>query len=198
MFSYINGEITDFGEGTITVDVGGVGFELAVSAHTQADCQLGQKHRLYTYMQVKEDAICLYGFSSLEEKNMFLMLNTVSGVGCKMALSILSGMDTNALALAIFNGDTKLLTQIKGLGKKTAERVVLELKEKVSVDANDTMMLPITQNPDMPFNKEMQNAVAVLCSLGKTQSDAQKLVEAASKLGATTAEELINMAFRIN
>lgn len=198
MFSYINGEVTDYGDGTVTVDVNGVGFELAVSAYTQADCRLGQRQRLYTYMQVKEDGIGLFGFSTVEEKNMFLMLISVSGVGCKVAQSILSGMDTDALALAIFNEDTKLLTKIKGLGKKTAERIVLELKEKVTVDAVDKIAFPLTQNPDMPLNKEMQNAVAVLCSLGKTQGDAQNLVEAAAKLGATTAEELVNMAFRIN
>ena len=112
-------------------------------------------------------------------------------------MSILSGIDSNSLALAIFNGDTRLLTKVKGLGKKTAERLVLELKEKVVVDAAD-MVLPITKNPDLQINKDMQSAIAVLCSLGKSQVDAEKLVEAAAKLGATTAEELINMAFRIN
>ena len=148
-------------------------------------------------MQVKEDGIALFGFATTEEKAMFLRLISVSGIGCKVALAILSGMDCDSLALAIFNGDTKLLTKIKGLGKKTAERLVLELKEKVVVDAAQ-MVLPITQNPDLQFNKDMQNAIAVLCSLGKSQADAEKLVDAAAKLGATTAEELINMAFRIN
>lgn len=197
MFSYIYGEIVEFGNGIVVVDVNGVGFELSVSGYTMADCQIGKKQRLYTYMQVKEDGIALFGFSTLEEKNMFLRLISVSGVGCKVAQAILSGMDSNSLALAIFNGDTRLLTKIKGLGKKTAERLVLELKEKVVVDATD-MALPITQNPDMQINKDMQNAIAVLCSLGKSQADAEKLVDAAAKLGASTTEELINMAFRIN
>lgn len=197
MFNYINGEIVDFGISTVVVDVNGVGFELSISGYTMADCKIGQKQRLYTYMQVKEDGIALFGFSTLEEKNMFLRLISVSGVGCKVAQAILSGMDSNSLALAIFNGDTRLLTKIKGLGKKTAERLVLELKEKVVVDAKD-MVLPITQNPDLQINRDMQNAIAVLCSLGKSQADAEKLVEAAAKLGASTAEELINMAFRIN
>lgn len=197
MFNYIYGEIVDFGISTVVVDVNGVGFELSISGYTMADCKIGQKQRLYTYMQVKEDGIALFGFSTLEEKNMFLRLISVSGVGCKVAQAILSGMDSNSLALAIFNGDTRLLTKIKGLGKKTAERLVLELKEKVVVDAKD-MVLPITQNPDLQINRDMQNAIAVLCSLGKSQADAEKLVEAAAKLGASTAEELINMAFRIN
>ncbi len=148
-------------------------------------------------MQVKEDGVALFGFATTEEKNMFLRLVSVSGVGCKVALAVLSGLDSNSLAIAIFNGDTKVLTKIKGLGKKTAERLVLELKEKVVVDANE-INLPIVNNMDIPLTKEVQNAVAVLVSLGKSQADAEKLVEAASKLGASTTEELINMAFRIN
>ena len=197
MFNYIFGEIVEFGVSTVVVDVNGVGYELAVSGYTLADCKLGQKQKLYAYLQVKEDGVSLYGFSTLEEKNMFLRLISVSGIGCKLAQAILSGIDSNSLALAIFNGDTKMLTKVKGLGKKTAERLVLELKEKVVVDAAD-MVLPITQNPDLQINKDMQNAIAVLCSLGKSQADAEKLVEAAAKLGASTTEELINMAFRIN
>ena len=197
MFNYIYGEIVDFGNSTVVIDVNGVGFELSVSGYTMADCQMGKKQRLYTYMQVKEDDISLFGFSTLEEKKMFLLLISVSGIGCKVAQAILTGMDSDSLALAIFNGDTRLLTKIKGLGKKTAERLVLELKEKVVVDAVE-MVLPIAQNPDFQINKDMQNAIAVLVSLGKSQSDAEKLVDAAAKLGASTTEELINMAFRIN
>lgn len=197
MFSYICGEITDYGEGTVTVDVNGVGFELSVSDYTLSECHLGQKQKLFVYMQVKEDGICLFGFSTAEEKIMFSQLNSVSGIGCKLAQTILSGMDPTALAVAIFNGDIKALTKIKGLGKKTAERIVLELKEKMVVDTAE-MVLPVTQNPDLKVNKDIQNAIAVLCSLGKSQAEAERLVDAASKLGATTTEELINMAFRIN
>lgn len=197
MYNYLNGNIADIQGSNVVVDVGGVGYELSVSNYTLAECKLGQKQKLFTYLQVKEDGVALYGFATVEEKNMFLRLISVSGVGCKVALAILSGMDSNSLALAIFNGDTRLLTKIKGLGKKTAERLVLELKEKVVVDAT-AVDLPIMNSLDVPLTKEMQNAIAVLCSLGKSQSDAEKLIDAASKLGATTTEELINMAFRIN
>lgn len=197
MYNFLNGEIVDIFENNVVIDVNGVGYELAVSNYTLAECSLGQKQKLYTYLQVKEDGIALFGFATNEEKNMFLRLISVSGVGCKVALAVLSGMDSNSLAIAIFNGDTSSLTKIKGLGKKTAERLVLELKEKVVVDAN-AVELPILNNLDVPLTKESRNAVAVLVSLGKSQADAEKLVEAASKLGATTAEELINMAFRIS
>lgn len=197
MYNYLNGEIVDIFGNNVVVDVNGVGYELGVSNYTLAECKLGQKQKLYTYLQVKEDGIALFGFATAEEKNMFLRLISVSGVGCKVALAVLSGMDSNSLAIAIFNGDTRLLTKIKGLGKKTAERLVLELKEKVVVDAN-SVELPILNSLDVPLTREMQNAVAVLVSLGKSQVDAEKLIDAASKLGANTTEELINMAFRIN
>ena len=197
MYNYLNGEIVEIDGCNVVVEVNVIGYELAVSNYTVAECQLGQKQKLYTYLQVKEDGISLYGFGTLEEKNMFLRLISVSGVGCKVALSILSGMDSNSLAIAIFNGDTHLLTKIKGLGKKTAERLVLELKEKVVVEATEVKM-PILNSLDVPLTKEMQSAVAILCSLGKSQAESERLVDAANKLGATTCEELVNMAFRIN
>ena len=197
MLNYINGEIVDIDNGCVVVDVGGIGYELAVSSFTLADCTIGQKRKLLCYMQVREDGVSLFGFSTLEEKNLFLLLISVSGVGPKVAISILSGMTPGQLASAIFNGQVNKLTKVKGLGKKTAERLILELREKVCVQEDDFVM-PITQNPDAKLSKDMQSAVAVLCSLGKTQAEAEKLVEAASKLGASTAEELINMAFRIN
>lgn len=192
MFSYINGEITEKECDKVVVDVGGVGFELFCSDVTLSQCAVGECRRLYVYLQVKEDGMCLYGFSTLQEKAMFMRLISVSGVGCKMAAAVLSGMEAGALAQAIFNGDAKQLTKIKGLGKKTAERIILELREKVAEEARQT---PVTI---AGMTKDMADAVAILCSLGKNASEAEKLVEAASKLGAVTAQELINMAFRIN
>ena len=192
MFSYINGEITEKECDKVVVDVGGVGFELFCSDVTLSQCAVGECRRLYVYLQVKEDGMCLYGFSTLQEKAMFMRLISVSGVGCKMAAAVLSGMEAGALAQAIFNGDAKQLTKIKGLGKKTAERIILELREKVAEEAQQT---PVTVSG---MTRDMADAVAILCSLGKNASEAEKLVEAASKLGAVTAQELINMAFRIN
>ena len=196
MYNYFNGEIVKCEGTNVIVDVGGIGYELAVSSYTLADCKVGQKQRLYAYLQVKEDGVQLFGFSTEEEKKMFLRLISVSGVGCKMAQAVLSGMDSNSLAVAIFNGDTKQLTKIKGLGKKTAERLVLELKEKVIVDASALNTDVAISNA--AISKDMQDAIAILCSLGKSQADAEKLIDAASKLGANTATELVNMAFRIN
>ncbi len=197
MFNYISGTVAHIFGNTVVVDVHGIGYEILATTRTTNDLTIGQNAKLFTYLQVREDGVSLFGFATTEEKTMFLNLISVSGVGPKVAQSILSGMDSNSLAYAIYNGDTKQLTKVKGLGKKTAERLVLELREKVMVDATQ-IETPIAKHLDSPLTKEMQNAIAVLCSLGKSQQDAEKLVDAASKLGATTAEELINMAFRIN
>ncbi len=196
MFNYIYGEITELVSGKVTVDVNGVGFELQVSENTLTECKLSQKIRLYTYMQVKEDGIALFGFASLEEKNMFLQLISVSGIGCKVALSVLSGMSIDKLVDAIVRGDAKQISKIKGLGNKTAERLVLELKEKI-VAKFSPVALSTGQNLDLQTNKNVRDAVAVLCSLGKSQADAEMLVDAALKLGAISTEELVSMAFKI-
>lgn len=201
MFSYISGQITDKDLSSVTVEANGVGYQMFVSDFTLADCVLGEKRRLYTYLQVKEDGIALFGFSTKEEKSMFLLLTSVSGVGCKVAQAVLSGMDYKSLAAAIFGGDTKQLTKIKGLGKKTAERIVLELKEKVVPDeaylgmGQQSMDFGTKQTS---FDSQARAAIAVLCSLGKGQPDAERLVEAAVKLGAVSTEEIVNMAFRID
>ena len=201
MFNYIYGEVVEYDGATVTVDVNGVGFCLVVSGYTASACKLGEKQKLYTYMQVKEDDICLYGFATREEKNMFTLLTSVSGVGPKVAIGVLSGMDYNSLGAAIFNGDTRLLTKVKGLGKKTAERIVLELKEKVVVDsvyinAGQQSFDCATERTDK-LSPDAEKAVAILCSLGKTPADAEKLVQAVVKLGATTTEEIVNMSFRM-
>lgn len=197
MFNYLSGQVAHIFGNTVVIDVNGIGYEVSATTPTLATLAVGQNAKLFTHLQVREDGISLFGFTTLEEKTMFLNLISVSGVGCKVAQSILSGIDSNSLAQAIYTGDTKLLTKVKGLGKKTAERLVLELREKVMVDASQ-IETPIAKHLDVPLTKDMQNAIAVLCSLGKSQQDAEKLVDAASKLGATSTEELINMAFRIN
>ena len=196
MYNYFNGEIVDIIGESVVLDVNGVGYQLAVSNYTLQNCTLGEKKKLYAYLHVKEDGVALYGFATLEEKNMFLLLISVSGIGPKLALQVLSGMDCNSLALAILNGDSKQLVKIKGVGKKSAERLVLELKEKVVVEASSMDLMPL-ENVGLAPNKQVQDAIAILCSLGKTQADAEKLVEAATQLGATSTTDLVNMAFRI-
>lgn len=136
MYAYISGTLADMQEGYVVVDNHGIGYEIAVSNTTLASLSgMGKPVKLYIYHTVKEDEESLYGFASTAEKKMFVKLLAVSGVGPKLALSVLSGVSVSALSTAILTGDVKSLAKIKGIGKKTAERIVLELKENVGDDA---------------------------------------------------------------
>lgn len=191
MISFICGSVVDCMDNAIVLKSGTIGYEISVSSNTLSQLKVGQDVELYCYLQVKDDGIALFGFATADEKAMFCRLITVSGVGCKLAQAILSGMDSNRLALAIYNGDIKSLTSIKGLGKKTAERLVLELKEKVNAIAQEGVANDNNANID-------NSAVNLLVALGLSMSEATKRVELAISLGANSTEDIINMALRIS
>ena len=134
MFNYIKGEIIEKFENQVIIENNGIGYEFNVSMNTRDMCGIiGDIVKMHTFLSVKEDGISLFGFYSLEEKNLFLNLITVSGVGPKSALQILSGGQLSELNIAISTGDVGYLAKIKGIGKKTAERIVVELKDKVVI-----------------------------------------------------------------
>ena len=132
MFYHIEGTVTDILNMLAVVDCGGVGYALNTTNNTLAGLKLGSQAKLYTYLNVREDCFDLYGFLTLSEKRCFEMLIGVSGVGPKAALSILSSSTPDALAMAILTGNEKALTVAPGIGKKIAQRVILELKDKMS------------------------------------------------------------------
>ena len=131
MIGYLKGNVLSCAEGTVLLEVNGVGYELACSGAAFAKLATDGKGEVYTWLQVRDDGVSLFGFVSPEEKNMFLKLISVSGVGPRMGIAVLSGMNLSELAVAIASSDVKGLCAVKGLGKKTAERIVLELREKV-------------------------------------------------------------------
>ena len=135
MIGYLKGKILSLNSDTALIETGGVGYEVLCSASALSALEGKTEGEVYTYLQVREDGISLFGFSSPAEKNMFLKLVSVSGVGPKMGIAVLSGMDINSLAVAIASSDVKKLSTVKGLGKKTAERIILELREKVAESA---------------------------------------------------------------
>ena len=132
MFYYLNGTVAHLGPYLAVIDCGGVGYACRTTNNTQARLKLGEKAKLFTYLNVREDAMELYGFASQEELNLFELLLSVSGVGPKAALSILSANSPANLALSIITGDEKALTCAPGIGKKIAQRVILELKDKLA------------------------------------------------------------------
>ncbi len=192
MINFIYGEIASKNENSVVLDHNGIGFEIFVSTSTLSLIgQIGEMARVFTYMNVKEDELSLYGFLSIEEKNMFLKIINVSGIGPKMALQILSGLSLSDLAVAIKNEDIKLLSTIKGLGKKTAERLALELKDKIDLigfAVQDTLVEDV--NVDM-----VDEAMQALIALGINKNEAYRLAKL-NAVGAQSTEDIIRKTFQ--
>lgn len=194
MYSYIIGALAGLEEGKVILDNNGIGYELNVSSFTLSKVgSVGKQIKLFTHLGVSDDAMRLYGFISEEERAMFLKLITVSGIGPKVALQILSGMDVRTLALSIVNSDAKALARIKGIGKKTAERVIVELRERVESDAVESgEVLGVTAGDPVG-----QEAAAVLASLGLSRAEAAAAVNKVLAAGkARKLEEVITLALR--
>ena len=191
MISFLIGTIEDKQENSLLLDVGGVGFEMSISSNTfSALPMVGESVKVLTYMSVREDDISLYGFSSKEEKDLFIKLISVSGIGPKVAISILSGLTLNALSIAIANKDVKMLSKIKGLGAKTAERICVELKDKVSTFP----LIDQTQSEDYD-ESAVQMATDTLIALGISKSEAYMLARSNAGDNAS-AEEIIAKSLR--
>ena len=176
---------------TLVVEHHGIGYEIGVSATTLYDCCTpGEIVKIYTYLYVREDTFALYGFSKLEEKTLFLRLIDISGVGPKLAMQILGGMDLNSLTVAIATGDIKTLAKIKGLGKKTAELIVVSMRDQVSADMASALS-PLEKYAD----KDQSEAVFALVSLGMSNTEAVKLV---AEIAKTTSglENIIREALK--
>jgi len=174
--------------------VGGVGYEVYCSGSAFFNMSEGGECELYTYLQVSEaNGVTLFGFSSPQEKAMFLKLISVSGVGPKMGISVLTNMNLNDFAAAVATGDVKRLSQVKGLGKKTAERIILELREGMSLSVTS---VPSSGAPMPVINSGDEDAVVALTSLGFTRAESERAVSKAKSGGAKTVEEIIMVALK--
>lgn len=193
MYAYISGKLDYKGTDHVVVEAGGVGYRILVGTRTLAALpEAGEKVRVYTYLNVREDAMLLFGFSTPEEKTMYEKLISVNGVGPKAAMSILSGMSVAEIAIALVSNDTKAFSRVPGIGKKIAERLILELKEKVG---QDELAGPAQDIPPLMVGAGMgQEAVQALMALGYSSPEASRAVSAAS---GDTLEELIMSALRM-
>lgn len=190
MIAFINGILISKEENLVVVDCNGIGYEIFVSSNTLCTLPLqGEKCKLLTYLQTREDGISLFGFISKEEKSLFLKLINISGIGPKNAINILSGYKLSDLIVYIAQGDVKMLSKIKGLGGKTAERIVLELKEKVDIIGFDS---PSISNLD---NDVFDEAVETLVSLGLTKNDAYTSVRKVANENSTV-EDIIRKVLK--
>lgn len=182
MIYNLRGKLTYTDPSFAVVECGGVGFKCFVSLTTLRELtSIGTEVNLYTHLAVREDAMDLYGFASQDELQAFKLLITVSGVGPKAAMAILSVLPPNRLSVAVSAGDVKSIQSANGVGKKTAERVVLELKDKMLGVGSGSVSAVVEGIQSVATNTNAQEAVEVLVSLGFNQSDAASVVGAMDK-----------------
>ncbi len=195
MIAFLRGSFVQVTPAKLMVDVGGVGYEVNISLHTYESISKMEKGQLHTYLHITENAQVLFGFYELQEKELFLHLISVSGVGATTARMMLSGMRPDEIIRAIVQGDARQLEAIKGIGKKSAERLVLELKDKLSkISMNNNPLggfAVVQENPH-------QDAIQALIALGIQKAVAEKAVDKTIKSeGAGLAlESLIKLALK--
>ena len=199
MIAYVRGTVENITEDNAVVDVGGIGYNIKISADTAARLPgIGESVKLYTYTSVREDAIQLFGFLARNDLEIFRKCITVSGIGPKGALAILSVLDADSLRFAIMSGDVKAITKAPGIGARTAERLILELKDKIKID--DTLIdreIAATQalgaGADTPQKKE---AIEALVSLGYGQAEAAKAVNAIEGIETMNSGAVLKAALK--
>ena len=197
MFYYLSGTVAHLEPYLAVIDCGGVGYACRTTSYTLSALKKGDKGKLFTYLNVREDAMELYGFATQEECNLFQLLISVSGVGPKAALSILSASTPANLALSIITGDEKALTCAQGVGKKIAQRVILELKDKLAKGqtlAGGGESYGGTGVTVIPENKRSE-AAAALAVLGYTQGEINLALKDLD-LESHTLEEIIKLSLK--
>lgn len=199
MIAYLRGKVLTTTLETAILDVNGVGYEVYCSGGAFRKLTVGAVGELHTYLQVKEDGITLFGFADPKEKELFLKLITVSGVGPKMGISILAAMSAEDFAYAIATADVKGLSKVKGLGKKTAEKIVLELHGKISaaeVLGASGESVGESAQPVARATPQEEEAITALMGLGFTRTESAQAVKKARDNGAKTVEEIIMKALQ--
>lgn len=192
MIAYLTGIFSHKSPALVYVDINGVGYEVHISLNTYSAIQHQEKGTLFTFLQVKEDSHTLYGFADMEEKNMFIRLIGINGVGASTARMMLSSMRPEEITRAILQSNTRLLESIKGIGKKTAERIVLELKDKLGKgDA------PVTLGAAMTADSKEQDALQALTALGIPRQAAENAIKKVMGSGEPLdLEQLIKKALQ--
>ena len=195
MFYHLDGKVAELGQGMAVIDCNGVGYLVNTSLNTLSRLKNGEKAKLYISESVREDAFELFGFATKSEKRSFDLLIGVSGVGPKAALSILSAHTPEALTMAILSGDEKALTVAPGIGKKIAQRVILELKDKLAKESAD-FELPVRPGAAVPAGEDkLSDAAAALGVLGYGPAEINYALKGVD-VSALSTEEIIKAALK--
>lgn len=199
MIAYVKGIIEDITEDNAVIDVNGIGYNVKISADTASRLPgIGEAVKLYTYTCVREDAFQLFGFLTRSDLEIFKKLITVNGIGPKGGLAILSVMDADDLRLAIMSGDAKAISKAPGIGAKTAQRVILDLKDRISID-DEMISREIAQGSAASLRAntpQKQEAIAALVSLGYGQAESTKAVNAIEDIETLDSGAVLKAALK--
>lgn len=199
MYAYLRGTIEEITEANLVLEVNQIGYNIKISARTAQELEnVGSQVRIYTYTLVREDAFMLYGFLTRDELELFKKLITVNGIGPKGGLAILSVLGADELRFAILAGDAKAISKAPGVGAKTAERVILDLKDKISFE---DVLVPkeeavLTQASGEKGGNEKNEAIEALVALGYSASEALKAVKQVEITENTNAEDILKKALK--
>jgi holliday junction DNA helicase RuvA len=193
MYAYISGKLIEKTPAFVIIDVHGIGYHINISLNTFAAIGNQQQVKLFTHLSVKEDAHILYGFHDVEERSLFLNLISVSGVGANTARIILSSLNTNEAIEAISGGNVAVLQRVKGIGTKTAQRIVVDLKDKVSRTGGLT-----SEKTDLAYNTNREEALSALLILGFNKAAVEKvLARLLQNEPSAPVEKLIKEALKV-
>ena len=191
LYFFIKGLLASKGDGFVVVENNGIGYKISVSDNTMSAFSAGDKVTVYTHLYVREDIVELYGFATIEEKNMFLSLITVSGVGPKAAMSILSIGTPAKIAAAVIKNDAKLIQKAQGIGAKTAQRIILDLHDKINTDNLD---IPEDVEVIADDKNKLSEAVSALTVLGYNDREAASALKGIDM--SLDTEEIIKLALK--
>lgn len=196
MIAYVKGVLAVVGQDSIIIDKGGIGININVPISIISTLpSIGSEVKVFTYTYVREDAIALYGFMTMDDLDVFKLLINVNGVGTKTALGILSAITPNELRLAVISADYKTITKAPGIGKKTAERIVLELRDKVKMVIEDDSYIAVDSG-DVAKSDSVNIALEALVSLGFSHGEAAKAVKQVDNYEEMDDESLIKAALK--
>lgn len=198
MYEYLTGLVTMVEPRYIVIDVNGIGYRLLVANPYRYHVDLKKVVKVFVYQAVRDDDISLFGFNDQDEKNLFLQLINVSGIGPKSALAILANPDHEGLINAIANDDVKYLTKFPGIGKKTASQICLDLKDKISdLTANETDLLKPLSVTETSVNRDLNDALEALTALGYKEREVKRIKKELEKEEPVSTEEYLRHALRL-
>ena len=199
MIAFVRGIAADMTENSVIVETGGIGYEIYMTGESLSQLPMGEKVKIHTYFQVREDAMQLYGFLKKDDLQMFKLLLGVNGVGPKAAMGVLSGITADELRFAVLSDDVKTLSKAPGIGKKTAQKLILELKDKLKLE--DAFELKLAHEQEKAavsgdVSDGRQEAVAALVALGYSSTDALRAVRKVTEVSPDDVEGLLKAALK--